>query len=243
MIWIPPGPFIMGTNEQDTEGKGFELGQTKPWFEDESPEHTVNLPGFYLDRYEVTVADFANFVRKNRAVPPVSWKNGVPPPDSDRLPVSNVTWDQAEAYCAWAGKRLPTEAEWEKAARGPDGLIFPWGNEFDPDRANLLSKGSEPVGSRPQGASPYKVEDLVGNVWEWTSDWYEPYPGNAYPSDNYGRRYKVIRGKSWTEGYGHFSKEDSDAILRHEARASYRLFFDPAYNFGDLGFRCAQNGS
>ena len=241
MIWIPPGPFIMGTDKQDTEGRGLELGLTKSWFEDESPQHTVDLPGFYIDRYEVTMADFAIFVQKGKAVPPASWKDGIPPPESDRYPGADVTWFQAQAYCAWAGKRLPTEAEWEKAARGPDGQVFPWGNEYDPERGNLLSKGSEPIGSRPQGASPYKVEDLVGNVWEWTSDWYQPYPGNAYPSDNYGRRYKVIRGKSWTEGYGHFSKEESEEILKHEARASFRLYFDPSYSFGDLGLRCAKS--
>jgi formylglycine-generating enzyme required for sulfatase activity len=242
MIWIPSGPFTMGVDEKDVQGRSVDLGLTKPWFEDETPSHTVNLPGFYLDRTEVTNQDFAAFVRARRAQPPASWKGGSYPSGQDRYPVIDVTWYQAAAYCLWTGKRLPAEAEWEKAARGPNGLIYPWGNEFDPRKANLLSDGPRPVGSYPQGESPYRVEDLVGNVWEWTADWYQPYPGNTVPSDNYGERFKVIRGKSWTRGFGHQRADEAQEITGHEARASYRLYYDPNFSFEDLGFRCAKNG-
>ncbi|MBI3609258.1 MAG: SUMF1/EgtB/PvdO family nonheme iron enzyme [Nitrospirae bacterium] len=232
----------MGTNEEDKEGKSVDYGLTKPWFQDETPAHSVNLPGFYFDRYEVTQQEFAAFVREKRAQPPPSWKDGRYPAGQDRYPVTDVTWYQAEAYCAGAGKRLPTEAEWEKAARGPKGLIYPWGNEFDLKKANIMTKGLQPIGSYPQGASPYHVEDLIGNAWEWTADWYRPYPGNTIPSENYGQRFKVIRGKSWIQGFGHQPANEAQAIVAHESRASYRLYFDPVFNFGDLGFRCAKSG-
>jgi len=242
MIWIPSGPFTMGSDEKDVQGRSIDLGLTKPWFEDEGPAHAVTLPGYYLDRTEVTNQNFADFVRARRAQAPESWKGGTYPAGLDRYPVTDVTWYEAAAYCLWAGKRLPTESEWEKAARGPKGLIYPWGNAFDARKANLLSDGPRPVGSFPQGESPYRVEDLVGNVWEWTADWYQPYPGNTRPSDNYGQRFKVIRGKSWTQGFGHQHADEAQEITAHEARASYRLYYDPGFSFGDLGFRCAKNG-
>lgn len=241
MVWIPSGPFTMGSNEKDVQGRSVELGLTKPWFQDEFPAHTVRLPGFYLDLTEVTNQNFAAFVRAMRAEPPVSWTTGNYPSGQDRYPVTDVTWYQASAYCLWAGKRLPTEAEWEKSARGTRGLRYPWGNKFDSRKANILSDGPRPVGSYPQGDSPYHVKDLVGNVWEWTADWYQPYPGNPVPSDRYGELYKVIRGKSWTQGFGHQKADEALEITAHEARASYRLYFDPGFSFGDLGFRCAKS--
>ena len=241
MVWIPPGEFIMGTDQQDKEERGLELGLTKPWFEDERPARKINLPGFFIDRYEVTHKAYALYVQKTGSSQPLSWKDGISPAGQDNYPVTEVNWFQAEAYCRWAEKRLPSESEWEKTARSSDGRLFPWGNQFEPNRANLLGKGPMPVGSFPQGASPHKVDDLIGNAWEWTSDWYQPYPGNHRSSDNYGQMFKVIRGKSWTEGYGHFEADESQEILEHEARASYRLFFDPTYSFGDLGFRCAKS--
>jgi formylglycine-generating enzyme required for sulfatase activity len=242
MVWIPPGPFTMGSDEKDIRGRSVDLGLTKPWFQDEAPAHRVKLPGFYLDRHEVTNQDYGAYIRASQAQSPLSWKDGVYPSGMDRYPVTDVTWYQADAFCSWMGKRLPTEAEWEKAARGSRKLRYPWGNEFDSGKANLLSDGLRPVGSFPQGASPYRVEDLVGNVWEWTADWYQPYTGNTVPSEKYGQRYKVIRGKSWTRGFGHQTPAEAREITAHEARASYRLYFDPIFSFGDLGFRCARNG-
>jgi len=241
MIPIPAGPFIMGTNQEDSEERGLEFGLTKPWFEDESPAHSVDLPLFYIDRLEVTNRDFARFLEETQSIPPLLWEGSGFPPGKDFHPATGINWFQAEAYCLWVDKRLPREAEWGKASRGPAGLIYPWGNTFEIRRANLLSEGTHAVGSFPQGASPYKVEDTIGNVWEWTADWYRPYPGNRFPSENYGMSFKVIRGKSFTEGFGHFPPEESHEIVKHEARALYRLFFNPKYSFGDLGFRCAKD--
>jgi formylglycine-generating enzyme required for sulfatase activity len=238
MVWIPAGEFVMGTDQKDEQQRSEDLGIIKPWFEDEHPAHRVFVQGFYMDRLEVTNGDYAAYLKATQAPPPPSF-----PPDVDSadLPVTDIDWFQADTYCRWAGKRLPAEAEWEKAARGPDGRIFPWGDEYSVDKANILGKALAPVGSYPQGRSPYGIDDLLGNVWEWTSDWYGPYPGNSYRSDKFGTGYKVIRGKSWTTAFGHQSMPEIQEITRHESRAGYRLLFDPDYHFSDLGFRCAKS--
>jgi len=239
MAWIPGGPFTMGTNDVDSQGHALEFGLTKPWFEDEHPAHTVDLPGFYLDRNEVTNADFAAFVAATGSRVPGTWKSNTYPGGMANVPVASVNWYQARDYCTWVNKRLPTEAEWEKAARGTDGRLYPWGNEFSLEKANLMSGSVQPVGFFPEGRSPYGVNDLVGNVWEWTADWYLPYPGSTTKSDDFGQKFKVVRGKSWTKGFGHQEKAEVDQIIAHEARSSFRLYFDPVFGFNDLGFRCA----
>ena len=239
MAWVPGGPFLMGSNDVDTAGRAQDYGLTKPWFDDEHPAHQVTLPGFFIDQNEVTNAQFAQFIAATGARSPGTWKTAAYPSEHADEPVASVNWYQARDYCAWAGKRLPTEAEWEKAARGPDGRLYPWGNEFDPKKANLLSAALAPVGRFPQGQSPYGVNDLAGNVWEWTDDWYLPYPGSTTKWKDFGQQYKVLRGKSWTKGFGHQEDRPTADIVAHEARSSFRLYFDPLYGFNDLGFRCA----
>jgi iron(II)-dependent oxidoreductase len=168
MVYVPAGDFIMGSKYGDP---------------DERPMHIASTKAFFIDKYEVSYAEYAQFDpdfvipegKENRAV--------------------IVTWSQANAYAKWAGKRLPTEIEWEKAACGTDGRIFPWGNTYDNTYVvwdKTLTRG----GSIAQPESPYGCYDMAGSVWEWTADWYHPYPGNDVPMEQYGEKYKVMRGGS-----------------------------------------------
>ncbi len=220
MIEIPAGPFTMGSDTGDP---------------DEAPAHEVDLPAFEIDRFEVTNADFAQFVeatgyqtdaeKEGRSK---NWR--IAAEGKDNHPVVYVSWNDAVAYCEWLGKRLPTEAEWEKAARGTDGRMYPWGDEWDPSKANVKEtglRGTAAVGSFGAGASPYGVEDMAGNVWEWTADWYEPYPGSTYHTEYYGERFKVVRGGGWFEM--------ADAV-----RTTNRDLTSVNAANDDIGFRCAR---
>ena len=154
----------------------------------------------------------------------------------DLLPVTEVSWDDANKYCAWAGKRLPTESEWEMAARGTKGLEYPWGNEFDAKKMNRGQGREEedavaPVGTYPADRSPYGVHDMAGNVSEWTSDWYQPYPGADYRSQFHGKIQKVVRGGSASAGHYQLSFFYRGALRGHMDRTTASP---------DLGFRCAK---
>jgi len=214
MRLVPAGPFLMG----DDGGP-----------QDERPRHRVNLPAYWMDTYPVTNAEYARFVAETGYRAPCHWPESAYPLDKADHPVVNVSWEDAQAYAAWAGKRLPTEAEWEKAARGTDGRVWPWGNTFEPARCNTREAGTgstTPVDAyAPQGSSPYGLADMAGNVWEWTSDWYRAYPGSSYASDNFGEQYKVLRGGSWS--YNSTS-----------ARCAARTFDSPSFFCDSYGFRC-----
>ncbi len=240
-VLIPAGPFTMGTNEEDAEQKALKYGIIKPWFEDERPAHQVSLRAFYIDQYEITNEKFQLFVRKSSHRPPPYWREDRFPEGTGQLPVVMVSWYDARDYCIWEGKRLPTEAEWEKAAR-PDSRQYPWGNSFDPDRVNTggIRGGLTKVGSYPNGASPHGVMDLIGNVWEWTADWYAPYPESSYEADDYGETRKVLRGSSWAT-VGHYPAEIVKDIIAHNSRGSFRLYADPHTKLNDIGFRCAKS--
>lgn len=203
---------------------------------EDAPAHQVDLPAFEMDKFEVTNADFAAFVKETGYVTFAEqqgfrswrdqWGSG-----KDNHPVVMVTWDDASAYCQWLGKRLPTEAEWEKAARGEDGRTFSWGEGWDPAKANVKEaglRGTAAVGSFGAGASPYGVDDMIGNVWEWTADWYQPYPGNTTPDVAYGEKYRVTRGGGW------FELEPQATTFNRNAADPYKTAND------DLGFRCAR---
>jgi formylglycine-generating enzyme required for sulfatase activity len=239
--WVPGGPFKMGGKQYD----------------DEKPIHEVAVDGFWLARYPLTNAQYRLFVeaggynqqqwwteagwqtrQKEKWTEPRWWQDGKW--NGAQQPVVGVSWYEALAFCAWAARatgeqiRLPAEAEWEKGARGTDGRTFPWG-EAEPDAklcnydASKIDKTS-PVGQfSPQGDSPYGCADMAGNVWDWTADWFQPYPGNNEPDDAYGEKYRVVRGGSW----------NFTLIGRFNLRCAYRFRFTPGNRNNNVGFRCA----
>jgi formylglycine-generating enzyme required for sulfatase activity len=221
MVEIPAGEFSMGVDPGDTKN---------------GPLHVVDLPAFEIDRFEVTNGDYALFAEATGYQTYMeqqgyrSWRDlwGA---GEDRHPVVIMTWDDASAYCEWLGKRLPTEAEWEKAARGTDGRTYPWGNDWDPSKANVKERGlrgTSAVGSFPAGASPFGVDDMAGNVWEWTSDWFQPYPGSTAGNPYFGEKFRVTRGGGWFD--------DETLVNTFNRNAA-----DPAVTANDdLGFRCAR---
>jgi formylglycine-generating enzyme required for sulfatase activity len=236
MVLIPAGPFVMGSDKKDLADIGKEFGLQKPLYLDEHPQRTVSLPAFYMDRYEATNADYSRFVQAVRYRAPHHWEGGNIPAGQERYPVTQVSWYDAREYCQWQGKRLPSEAEWEKTARGTNGREFPWGDTFNPTRANVGMEGTPrlmPVGSFKESQSPYGAADLAGNVWEWVEDWYRAYPEGDYQSDFFGSKYKVLRGGSYG-GSGHYH-------LPVFYRGAFRTFADPALTFPDVGVRCAKN--
>lgn len=211
-------------------GGTFMLGSDDPKADEYSrPAHRVEVKSFYLDATEVTNAQYKAFVDATKRATPRDWAGGAPKPGAEQHPVVFVSWDDAAAYATWAGKRLPTEAEWEFAARGTDGRVFPWGSEFDASKGNLGKKaGGAPVavGSFPDGKSPSGALDMVGNVWEWTSTDFSIYPGGtATPPD--GANFKIIRGGAYDNS--------------GENTALYRGFQLAGDRLPKVGFRCAKD--
>ena len=203
---------------------------------DEAPIHVRFLEPYRIARYPVTNAEYEAFVNATGHPPPPHWRGGKASTDEAPLPVVQVSWEDANAYATWAQGRLPTEAEWEKAARGADGRIYPWGNAFQPaanQGANILTDQLTPVGNRPGAASPYGVHEVAGNVWEWTADWYQPYKGNTRRDGDYGTKHKVLRGGSWLEV--------RDATANRYFRCANRLHAPPNYAASNIGFRCVRD--
>jgi iron(II)-dependent oxidoreductase len=230
MVPIPAGAFVMGTNLERADPQ-------------DKPEHKVTLPAFYLDKYLVTNAQYARFVAATKRRPPINWKDGRIPQGELMKPVTMVTWNDAADYAAWMGKRLPHEAEIEKAGRGTDGRRWPWGDKMDPSRLNTYYNvgSSSQVRAYPQGASIYGVYDLSGNVDEWTADDLLPYEGAkemqgvfaanaAVPAGQppVTRYYKVLRGGSW-------KGDPFSTSLYH------RDFAYPDHAADFYGFRCASS--
>ncbi len=247
MVLVPGGEFRMGTDKTDQVGHALKLGLTKPWYADESPAFKLYLKDFYIDKYEVTNLQYYIFCQATDHKPPRAWDGPRFPEGTENYPVSHVNFFDAAAYAEWAGKRLPSEAEWEKAARGPDHYIYPWGNEFDflaanvsPSTKNKRGHGLKPVGSFPLGVSFYGTYDMVGNLWEWVWDYYLPYPNNTYPWNEEEEKLVVVRGMSYL-GVGHFPKEEYKKVVALKSRASYREGLNPYARKSDVGFRCAKD--
>jgi len=234
MVHVPKGKSFMGTDAVDKDAKALQYGFRKPLYANVHPRRSINLDSFYIDKTEVTNREYKDFVVKTGHPAPVYWPGGSYPEKLTDHPVVDVSWYDADAYCKWRKKRLPTEEEWEKAARGTDGRTFPWGNEFDIKKTNALGdhEGTMAVGSYPEGASPYGALDMSGNVMEWVASWYVRYPGNDFIDEDYGEKYRVVRGGGWG-GVGHYS-------LQVFVSTSYRNMFEPEERFNDLGFRCAK---
>lgn len=229
MIYIPEGPFLMGSDASNA------LTSSRP-------THEVYLDGYWIDKYEVSNRQFTECVRLGYCFAPrdltsATHEDYFTSEAYADYPVVHVDWNQAAAYCTWVGKRLPTEAEWEKAARGTNGLIYPWGNVLPksvPAQIGLFEEGdTAPVNSFPDGASPYGVFNMEGNVWEWTADQYDAYYYSKSPETNpksvTGGNDYVIRGFSWAYPFSTLEifTRNSAYMLNH------------AY---DLGFRCAASG-
>lgn len=221
MVYIPAGDFIMGSNER---------------WDDEAPEHIASTDAFYIDLYEVTNEEYKKFVKAANRESPYHWPNGEISKGKEKHPVVYVSWFDARDYCKWSGKRLPTEQEWEKAARGEDGFTYPWGHEWTLDKSNnpyKHSTGTEPVGSYPEGRSPYGLYDMSGNVWEWVDSYYLPHPGNTVYRAEYGRDKRILKGGSWFDclSYG----------CGLSAPTFNRSFFTPEVRNNSFGFRCAKS--
>ncbi len=247
-VYVPAGEFIMGSDDNDAK-KSFENGRAYP----ETPVHTVYLDAHWIDKYEVTNGQYALCVDAGTCEVPHLFSSGTRysyfrNPEYQNYPVIWVSWHMARHYCEWAGRRLPTEAEWEKAARGTDGRKYTWGNDpLSSTVANLCDincplpqanseyndgfADTAPVGSFPDGASPYGVMDMAGNVWEWTSSLIMDYPYSATDGreelTESGER--SWRGASWTNGYWWMR-----VTLRYRSKDWY-------WNY-NLGFRCAASG-
>lgn len=192
-ITIPAGPFRMGTPDADRSTLAERYGGTRESYAEESPQHEVFIGEFEIALTPVTNALYAVFQQATGAHIPISWGDRIPPAYLDNHPVVDLNWYESRAFCRWLGEqigqsfRLPTEAEWEKAARGVDGRRFPWGNDFDPARCNVKEGGrgiTTPVDQFPNGASPYGLLDMAGNVWEWTQSLQAPYPYNGTDGRN-----------------------------------------------------------
>lgn len=234
MVFIPPGEFMIGSSEKDIDSLSVEFGPREKFFENEWPTRKIFQKGFYIDKYEVTNKDYKLFISKTNYIVPAKWNGGVYGEGRGLHPVSNVSWFDANSYCKWVGKRLPTEEEWEKAIRGPNGNIFPWGSEFSFSKANLNKGDTVPVGSIPEDRSFYGVHDMAGNLKEWTSSWYKPYPGSTLKSEYFGEKFKVIRGAAGNI-IGHYN------LPKIFSRSSYRAFFFLNGKVNDIGFRCAKS--
>jgi formylglycine-generating enzyme required for sulfatase activity len=267
MVYVPPGEFQMGSTDDEVDYalplcREYQSACGRDWFEREQPAHTVALDGFWIDRTEVTNAQFAAFLNEegNQEEGGLNWLilesdgclvehvDGEFQPKSGYSdhPVVMVSWYGAAAYCRWAGGRLPTEAQWEYAARGPEGRLFPWGNEMDGTRLNYCDANcdlgylqpsdesfddgyvrSAPIGSYPAGASWVGALDMAGNVWEWAANWYEEYPSERQENPtgpSTGDRL-VLRGGAWFSSW-------------YEVRTAHRGKTHPYLTDIGFGFRC-----
>jgi formylglycine-generating enzyme required for sulfatase activity len=251
MVYVPAGEFEMGSDDEDVDYavqlcNEYRGNCERGWYEIEQPVHTVEIDAFWVDQTEVTNAQYALCVADG--VCDESHLAGDADFNGDGYPVVGVSWHDANTYCEWTGARLPTEAEWEYAARGPESYIYPWRGDFHCSRGNFddetqvtdyIVPGGEgcdghektaPVGSYPAGASWCGALDMAGNVWEWVADWYDSefyeHSPTRSPTGPSSGEYRGLRGGSWGN-------------LQINARCASRLWYHPDYWSVNWGFRCA----
>jgi formylglycine-generating enzyme required for sulfatase activity len=220
MVLIPAGEFVMGTNEKKSANA--------------NPEHKVNLPAYWIDKYEVTNFEFLQFSITNNytgegAKEGKDWRLFANQTDKGDVPVVYITWNDAQAYCKAKGKRLPTEEEWEKAARGPNGNAYPWGNEWKDGATNTWESGPHKavnVGQFSGDVSFYGVYDMLGNVQEWTASKYATYPGNPKKDS---QPWRVVRGLS--------------NLYKGKVQKLWERGAQPAEALFDFGCRCAKDAT
>jgi formylglycine-generating enzyme required for sulfatase activity len=226
VVLIPAGEFTMGHKD------GYDM----------LPVRRIDLPAFYIDKYEVTNNRYKRFIDATNYKVPWShdptaaapylwdWQKRIYPTGKGEDPVVLVSWEDAKAFCTWAGKRIPTEAEWEKAARGAKGKPYPWGNDWANGKANTSESGlkqTAPAGGFKEDVSEYGVYDLAGNVSEWVEDYFAPYPGNPLTRYEERNKYRVLRGGSWD--YSHSI-----------ANGYHRQYALPHSQMTSFGFRCVK---
>jgi len=231
MVFIPGGDF--------SRGRTYDWPDTKLiWYpnplKDDLPVRKITVSPFYMDESEVTNQRYAAFVKATRRKPPYQWRNGEVPAGMEKRPVVNVSWDDGAAFCAWEGKRLPTEAEWERSCRGgADGKKYPWGDDNPTAARAVYSQDNGALDVCTKEKNQFGLCDMIGNVWEWTSDWYgrdyyavAPEKNPQGPSEG---RYRVLRGGSWFD--------TPDTFLT----CSYRSWARQAERSPTIGFRCVKN--
>jgi len=227
MVYIPGGEFRVGRDDGE---------------ESERPAHSVIVAPFFLDQHEVTNEQYAKFIEATGYLLPPSWQGKRYPAGDDKLPVTDVSWEDANEYAKWAQKRLPTEEEWELAARGTEGRLYPWGNVWQEDVANIAKDENDkrklaPVGAYLRGQSFYGVLDLAGNAWEWTASDYRGYQGTTLSVPEGYNNLKVIRGGSYAS-----TPAQATATIRRGwpgTRKDWPEGITPDY--AQTGFRCAQD--
>jgi serine/threonine-protein kinase len=214
MVYVPGGTFRMGRDDGDAY---------------ERPAHEVTVATFYIDKHEVTCEEYQKFIDATGHAAPPGWANGKFPAGAARLPVTGVSWHDANDYAAWTGKRLPTEEEWEFAARGTDGRLYPWDNQWQDGAANIQGGPNRlmPVGQHSK-SSPFGVFDMCGNVWEWTADGFSHYPGSQAAPPFNPDRLKILRGGSYQSGL-------------NVATTTFRNWLPLTERNQAVGFRCVKS--
>ena len=265
MAYIPAGIAVIGIDrnsadalsEQEETLTLFQRRMSAPWskktFHDEGPAHRVVLSSYFIDTYEVSNELYEQFMRETGHPAPAYWDD--PRLNGTTQPVVGVNWHDAKAFCEWKGKRLPTESEWEHAARGPEGFRYPWGNTFDSRKVNYGKRreATMPVDSLPGGASPYGPHHMAGNVFEWVSDWYDP---NYYAQESFSANPSGPSAPVWLGGTGTYVDRltvGAKKVIRggswiaaeQTVTTTHRFWNHPlnnSYGVG-LGFRCAKTAS